>query len=957
VDAEIGVSLGPPTRARSRARIDPVDPDRLIIEVPGPTGARVIGAVLLGLATFGSPDALRGKGSWAGGIFAAVLVLLGAALVFYRRRLILDRRRSHVVKELGLPWTVKRRVIRSPVQAVELSEEKRSRGESPETRFPVALLTKAETLTIEAPGVWESAADVAESAAHFLRLPLRDGVRLETLRFEDLDRSVAEAVRREGGVPDPTPPDSPRSRVEERPGGLLVHIPRPGEKVVGPLLGIALLTLLLWTLPVGLLGSLSFGLLPLVVVLASALKAGLGYSAELDVSPHRVVIRTRGLVLRRRVEIPADELEDLIFLRPEWGGPRNVLAFMMDGFLVARSDRASARFGHGLDRAELLWLQARILRVLCEHAPVRTQTAGGRAPSRRGPRGRTLLPADHLTATLVGLVAGGIAGDALGGALGVTVRAPFLEHVLNVGGLLGALLARLASVEWRRVWAQWRPARYAFASLAAVALLAVVLAPGSPLVQHGTSFDEMRLLAERSAPARLGALRLVAGRPWPFWIGWGATLTAAGCVAAWALGWAVLRRWSQARPRRERHRPEPMLADAESSARRLSLLVVALAALALGLRYDRVGPSNDLWARARDALTTRAAPQAGIVPSGEARARVESARARPVVLFFAAYRSRDRWLLPGLTRLAHGYAGDLDVIGVPLDVEGDDLRQIVEQYGSGLLHAEGKAENGAWAEAARAPSPSGALLLDTSGAVAWGGQPSGRLEEAVASLLGPARPSSPPPGRDVPGQLEHAGQPFPVRVPQPRVRLQAYDTWSWQRVLSEAELARADVEPATGTVLLRGLPAGAYSVSAVVWSYDGSSDDPFSGNAELGVPESGPIEPVRIPLVRKLRLREPVDTSARLADVPTLPANGRVRFAWDLAPAAEEYRWLLYRRDVAGKEQVERQRSTTAGSVELELLTGQHAFELTAWRGEEVVGRLLVRVGNTAGARLRLRVP
>jgi hypothetical protein len=158
-------------------------------------------------------------------------------------------------------------------------------------------------------------------------------------------------------------------------------------------------------------------------------------------------------------------------------------------------------------------------------------------------------------------------------------------------------------------------------------------------------------------------------------------------------------------------------------------------------------------------------------------------------------------------------------------------------------------------------------------------------------------------------------------------------------------------------VTLRGLPPGAYSVSAAVWSYDGTWDDPFSGGAEFGVPETGEIEPVRIPLVRKLRLREPVDTGVRLAEVPALPRGGRVRFAWDLAPPADRYRWVLHRLDATGKERPEQQGSTTAGSLELDLVSGPCALELSAWRGDEAVGRLKVRVANSVSGRLQLRVP
>src|SRR6185369_14296964 len=77
-----------------------------------------------------------------------------------------------------------------------------------------------------------------------------------------------------------------------------------------------------------------------------------------------LLVRKRGLVLRRTVRFPLAELEEVARLRPERGGPRNVIADAFDGFLVARSDHAAVRFGHGLSWEELDRLRAAIVAKL-----------------------------------------------------------------------------------------------------------------------------------------------------------------------------------------------------------------------------------------------------------------------------------------------------------------------------------------------------------------------------------------------------------------------------------------------------------------------------------------------------------------------------------------------------------------------------------------------------------------
>ena len=109
-----------------------------------------------------------------------------------------------------------------------------------------------------------------------------------------------------------------------------------------------------------------------------------------------------------------------------------MLAHFTHGVLVARSDHDSVGLGYGLTRVELLWLRARIIRVL-----------GGRGvkaprPKRHATAGRSLRPA------LIGLTFGIVVAHAARGPLAPCLALPFLQHVVSVGAALGLITGLLA---------------------------------------------------------------------------------------------------------------------------------------------------------------------------------------------------------------------------------------------------------------------------------------------------------------------------------------------------------------------------------------------------------------------------------------------------------------------------------------------------------------------------------
>ncbi|MCM2257651.1 MAG: hypothetical protein NDJ94_18605, partial [Vicinamibacteria bacterium] len=450
------------------------------------------------LAAVGQLEALRDR-SLPGFLFATLAACAMAAALFVRRRLTLDRATWTAVEGFGLVTRLSARARSiAGARCVVVRQRTVGDGEHTETRYPTTLELGADSIELDEPGTWEAALPVAESAARFCRVELRDEVADHRRKPDALDVPLRDRVP----GPSPSAPPKPlQSRLLfDRPSRLRVRIPMPSvTQIVGLNVLVALFCLIPFTAMVVLpllggslrdAGALAWAvgssLFPLLLVGSASLLAVFGNGGLLDVTPARLRLVQNGILWRREVVIPADLLEDLVRLDPEMGGARSLLAYFSSGVLVARSDRASVRFGYGLPGPELDWLRARVLEVLrvgrgreADRAPVADEAAPRPLPWLVG----------------AGAALGAVAGNLSGGPLGISVALPFLEHLLNGGTVLGALLGARLDPD-----GAGRSTRRAAVGLTGLALLlAATMLVGAPTaLQTGSQFDETALLRGRT---------------------------------------------------------------------------------------------------------------------------------------------------------------------------------------------------------------------------------------------------------------------------------------------------------------------------------------------------------------------------------------------------------------------------------------------------------------------------
>lgn len=572
-------------------------------------------ALGFGLAAWGQLETLRDDSAAGFAVATAFAVALTAALLL-RRRLTLDRSTWTAVDGLGLVsrLTGRARSLRG-ARRVVVRQEQVGGGEHAETRYPTTLWVGDDAIELDAPGTWEAALPVAEAVARFLGVDLHDEVARERRRPAELD--VALRDRGTGGPSRGRPKALQSLLLFDRPARLRVRIPMPAvPQIAGLNLLVALFCLIPFTIMVVLPllsgslrdpGELAWALLgslaPVLIVGSASLLAVFGNGGLLDVTPERLRLVQNGILWRREVLIPAAELEDLVRLAPELGGPRSLLAYFSDGVLVARSDRASVRFGYGLPGAELDWLAARVLDVL--RVGLRASPAAA-APA--SPPTGPAREAPWLVAT--GAALGALAGNLGTGPLATSLALPFLEHALNGGTILGALIgARLDP------GGAARNSRRAAIGLAAAALLlsAMTLLGAPARIQDRPSFDEAALLRGRLATSE----RLLA-------LGYLPCALAVDAFVLHALLWLACWRARRRATTQLSSSPGPLAGDAPL---RLAGLA-ALLALATLLRYPAAPPPWPVPARAWPTITPRpAAPAPLEAPLPRRRAPGEGALA------------------------------------------------------------------------------------------------------------------------------------------------------------------------------------------------------------------------------------------------------------------------------------------------------------------------------------------
>lgn len=342
-------------------------------------------------------------------VLLAVLPLLGGAFcVLVRGGTYLDRRQKVQVSWWRAPGFGRRK--ETPFAGSDrVTIEKDSGDSDSPTTYPVRLAGPAgvEGLVLDRPSDYQQARANGERVARFLDLPLHDGsAGVVTVRQPtELDEPLRSRLRRTGGPPPlpPAPPD-PRARVEQTPEGLRVEIAGPGATAIG------------W-LPVGL--AAVFSIIVGLSILPSLLRAGpslfLAIGVLFVLAPVLLTLKGAGTTVLRRtvvvasrlalrveqhawltrttVEIPADELEELVLLSldapklPPGQGDAEVWRWSLDHGrmpdgreapqalrwlwrlattpgIVARSDRVSIVIGAGLPPEELAYLHGRLLRAL-----------------------------------------------------------------------------------------------------------------------------------------------------------------------------------------------------------------------------------------------------------------------------------------------------------------------------------------------------------------------------------------------------------------------------------------------------------------------------------------------------------------------------------------------------------------------------------------------------------------
>lgn len=505
----VSISAGSARGAAATYGVSSRGSDKLIFRERGSVGCIAFFLLLLGLTALAILKVvpIHPEGSLWGLLALLPFFTLFAWCVWGFHQQVLNRKDRTITTGTGILFFLPReKTDISTASSVVVERKTRTHHSSDSgpsqttTTFDVGLSLGEGGHPITHGGEWETAVAVAEAVAHFLQLPIEDREQGITRAYTKLDRPLLQA-QQDGERP--VMPEACKVTSATMEGGARRYdVPRPREHCY---LAMAAFAFVFWTIPVACLGGGVVALLPLAVLLPSWIKTAFGYRAEITVQDQGLSVRSGGLLLSRHVFFPYSELEEIALISLEWGGARSALAQVFGSVLVARSDRESIRFGYGLSRQALGWLQAELCyeigkyRFLKQEETLRFEVPI--FPFWRWP--------------LLGMLGGAMLGQFTGAPLQAGLAVPFLEHVLNLGGALGFALGCLLGKR--------RP----LAFLLSLVACAFILAGEDALLQPVASFDEWHFLKSSAHHDRT-----------IFWIGWVATLV---CFSPlWAQGVVLL---------------------------------------------------------------------------------------------------------------------------------------------------------------------------------------------------------------------------------------------------------------------------------------------------------------------------------------------------------------------------------------------------------------------------------
>lgn len=343
---------------------------------------------LAGLAIMSSPFWPHSDAPLPVALFGLVFASVGAAFVFGRAGMSIDKSAGTITKWWGIFGFKKKTVYEvEGATHVWISKETRTshskNGSNTYTVYPVRVELETKNVDIEEPRRYEDARKRLEEIAKFLGLGTKDttGGKAIIRKADTLDMSVKERLAAEGIKPS----------YPEAPTDLSVDITTRGHEaeLTIPPAGMACQSVF------GFLFGLVFGLMPIfvgaaimfdgdndmegvplpvqiiigIVILVWSL-GGLSIAAYsillakrrdvVLVSPEGVTLRRKGLLGYKGKTINARQIEEVEIAQPE----HNEKGLAKSALLSVRSDDLVFKFGYALEKSELNWMKDLITYIL-----------------------------------------------------------------------------------------------------------------------------------------------------------------------------------------------------------------------------------------------------------------------------------------------------------------------------------------------------------------------------------------------------------------------------------------------------------------------------------------------------------------------------------------------------------------------------------------------------------------
>lgn len=326
--------------------------------------------------------------------FGSIFVAVGGAITFGRAGVVIDKASHTITTWWGLLVPMHKKT--HPLAAydrVTVSREVRRSKNSTYTVYPVRIESDDHRISYCEHQDPLKSRQEAETVAKFLQVKMVDGSHGEEIVREpdQLDESLRDRALRTGEALElPDPPATMRTQCQVEGRSMILTIPPRGMNLGSLLLFVPAIAIPLVVAAVmgptvfgdrapgivkivfGVFFGVFFFLLPLTVFAGLALRNA-RRSYEISVSPDMLRVREQGLFRAKVVEIPSDELEELILpLGPGRSdiervpkAARNLLlATGRSPGIQAMSDRTTVKFAQGLPAEELRWIHAVISQIV-----------------------------------------------------------------------------------------------------------------------------------------------------------------------------------------------------------------------------------------------------------------------------------------------------------------------------------------------------------------------------------------------------------------------------------------------------------------------------------------------------------------------------------------------------------------------------------------------------------------